>query len=159
MNKKGLPFLIMLAGSFYLVYVPEGFEQLLLKLLPMCLIITYAFLNSTMGPIRKWIIAGLLFSMLGDALILCSFVAGLAAFLIGHILYMTRFLLIRKGWKRKALFLIPIALYALLIVEELVQYILNSGNHSLVIPVIGYIISLMAWTAMMTGNNWAILGS
>lgn len=161
MKKKGLPILFFVVGSIYLVYIPEGFGQLLLKLLPMCLVITYAFLNGTTSPIRKWILAGLLFCMVGDALILYSFVAGLAAFLIGHVLYTTGFLKVGKLSKRKTLLVIPIALYAIIIGREIVQSLLDGGNQSLAVPVIGYIaiISFMAWTAMMTGNKWAIIGS
>ncbi|RAP73501.1 lysoplasmalogenase [Paenibacillus montanisoli] len=140
---------------------PEGLK-LVFKLIPMALILAYAILvcPPSRQPKHWLLLLGLLFSMCGDGL-MKWFVAGLTAFLIGHLFYTASFLRrFRFSWLRAAA-LIPIALYAGLMGQRLVHALQDSGQSELIAPVLIYIavISLMAWTAIMTGNLYAIIGS
>ncbi len=128
----------------------------------MVLIISYAFsqipYHST--KYRTLILLGLIFCMIGDGTLIW-FVVGLSAFLIGHLFYATGFI---SGWKYsiyRMLAIVPIAIYTFFLCSNLVNSLNESGKESLVIPVIAYsvAISLMVFTAIMTGNKWAILGS
>lgn len=164
MQKKWLPFSILLMGFLYIFILPEEpvLVNILFKIIPMLLIIFYAFLNKGAGSGKYSIIIliGLFFCMLGDGLIYW-FVIGLTAFLIGHLFYIGGFL---NQWTfslMRFLSIIPIAVYALIIGSRLVTSIQNNGEHGLIIPVILYVtvISIMFWSAVMTGNKSAIIGS
>lgn len=167
MLKKALllPLLILATGFVYIAFIPE--EPLALKitfkLIPMFLIIFYGsrLVTGKVNTVQRLIIIGLFVCMIGDASIAVSFVAGLAAFLVGHLFYITGF------WKASEMNLlrltaiIPIAIYAFLFGRPLLAALRTDGTEELILPVIAYItvISLMALTAIMTGNKWAIIGS
>jgi alkenylglycerophosphocholine/alkenylglycerophosphoethanolamine hydrolase len=148
----------------YIFIIPDDPHngKLLFKLIPMVLIICYAFFQfPSKKSITHWIIlAGLFFCMLGDGL-LEWFVIGLSAFLIGHVFYMIGFL--RKWAFSKVRFamIVPLLVYAFILGREVIESLLQDGNNALVLPVLIYIIviSLMACSAIMTGNLWAITGS
>jgi len=159
-----LPVLILLTGLLYIFIIPDNPHavKILFKLIPMLLIICYAYLQfPSKKSMTPWIILiGLCFCMFGDGL-LRWFVVGLSAFLIGHLFYLTGFL---RRWhfsKARLAMIVPLALYAFIISREIVAALLRDGNNALVIPVLLYItvISCMAWAAIMTGNKWAIIGS
>lgn len=132
------------------------------KLIPMVLIIFYALrrLPGSPGPAFRLIVIGLFFCMLGDGFIAVSFVAGLGAFLVGHLFYLTGFLKMSRMTKLRLSAIIPIGLYSLIIGSQLIAF-LSEENDALVIPVIAYmlVISLMALSAILTGNRLAIAGS
>lgn len=164
MKKLFLPLLILITSALYIFIIPDEplLRNLLFKLIPMWLIMTYAF-----KPLREnrsftsWIILiGLLFCMFGDGL-LHWFLIGLSAFLIGHIFYIIGFF---KEWRFsliRVLSIIPISFYAIFIGRILAESLSEKGHNTLIIPVILYtmIISAMAWAAIMTSNKWAIAGS
>jgi len=56
---------------------------------------------------------------------------------------------------------IPLGIYSVFIGRELVDSLIKGGDQALMIPVIFYIlvISIMLFSAILTGNKWAILGS
>lgn len=165
MNKYRLPLLILVMGLLYIFVIPSEpvAVKLLFKVIPMLLIITYAYVNA---PDRKqyydWmLLTGLFFCMLGDAFIIGSFIYGLAAFLIGHIFYLTGFF---RKWRFSKLhfaMVLPIGLYAFFMGGEIIQALIRDNNKALIVPVLLYItvISLMMWSAIMTGNKWAMIGS
>ncbi len=162
--KYGLPFLIAVMGMLYIFVIPtEPFiVKLLFKLIPMWLILLYAYLRM---PTKKtsihWIIfIGLFFGMLGDGL-LVWFVIGLTAFLIGHLFYMTGFFRSWQYSRFRFYSFIPLALFAAFMSWRMIEALNMSGNEALIIPVLLYIfvISLMAWSAIMTGQLWLIIGS
>lgn len=164
LKRLTLPLLIFVASTVYIFIIPDDpfLLKLLFKLIPMWLIITYAILQLRKNRSKTgWIIlTGLVFSMFGDGL-LHWFLIGLSAFLIGHIFYIIGFF---KEWRFsfvRTLSIIPIGLYAILIGNVLVSSLSEKGNSTLLIPVILYIIiiSLMAWSAIMSGNKWAMAGS
>jgi uncharacterized membrane protein YhhN len=165
MKKIALPLLILFMSGLYIFFIPEDPAPLKVtfKLIPMVLIIIYAYLHFNTNPKpTQWIIlTGLFICMLGDGLIAGSFIFGLAAFLAGHLFYLFGFTRTWKFSKKRFAMIILIFCYSFLISNELVKALIKNGNSNLVIPVIAYVlvISLMAWSAIMTGNKWAIGGS
>jgi alkenylglycerophosphocholine hydrolase len=165
MKKIVLPLLILFMSGLYIFFIPEDPAPLKVtfKLIPMVLIIIYAYLHFNTNPKpTQWIIlTGLFICMLGDGLIAGSFIFGLAAFLAGHLFYLFGFTRTWKFSKTRFAMIIPIFCYSFLISNELVKALIKNGSSNLVIPVIAYVlvISLMAWSAIMTGNKWAIGGS
>ncbi|PAV31599.1 lysoplasmalogenase [Virgibacillus profundi] len=159
-----LPILILLMSILYIFIIPEeplGIK-LLFKLIPMAMIIFYA-IRKLPGKksLTHWLILiGLFFSMIGDGT-LHWFVVGLSAFLIGHLFYMTGFFAKWNFSVIRFLMIVPIAVYGFFMGSELLNALKQEGNDTLIIPVLAYIIviSLMAWSAVMTGNKWVIMGS
>ncbi|MCM3124974.1 lysoplasmalogenase [Mesobacillus sp. AQ2] len=165
MKKFVLPLLILFMSGLYIFFIPEdpASVKITFKLIPMVLIIIYAYLhcNTNPKPAQWIIITGLFICMLGDGLIAGSFIFGLAAFLTGHLFYLFGFIRTWKFSKTRFAMIILIFVYSFLISNELVKALMDNGNSNLIIPVIAYVfvISLMAWSAIMTGNKWAIAGS
>jgi len=164
MLNKLLPWLILISGLIYIFFVPsEPFlVSIAMKILPMILIIFYAYNNLSVKQGRfPWIIViGLFFCMIGDAT-LRWFVFGLSMFLIGHIFYSSAFLTKWKfSWSR-FLAIIPIGVYSFFIGSQIIEALNEKGESGLVIPVAIYIfvISFMLFTAVMTGFKSAIIGS
>ncbi|WP_088072898.1 lysoplasmalogenase [Gottfriedia luciferensis] len=162
--KKFLPILILLFGILYIFFIPSKpvSIKILFKLIPMMLIIYYAFSQRPYLSLkyRSLILLGLFFCMIGDGTLIW-FVVGLSAFLIGHLFYAAGFI---AGWRYstfRMLSLVPIAIYAYFLCSNLVNSLNANGQESLVIPVIAYsvAISTMVFTAIMTGNKSAIFGS
>lgn len=159
-----LPLLILVMGLLYIFIIPDEplILKLFFKLIPMVMIIYYAIIQL---PKRKshthlLIIIGLFFSMIGDAT-LHWFVIGLTAFLIGHIFYLAAFFTRWNfSWIRFIL-IVPIIGYGIFMAGKFMDALNQNGNEALIIPVLAYItaISLMALSAIMTGNKWAITGS
>ncbi|WP_239615597.1 lysoplasmalogenase [Cohnella mopanensis] len=164
MKKYGLPALILLMGLLYIFVIPKEPQgvKLLFKLIPMALIIVYAYFHfPAFGKRYHWtMLAGLVFCMMGDGL-LVWFIVGLSSFLIGHLFYMTAFFSKRSLSKLRVATIIPIALYAAFMGNELIHALIRDDKHTLIVPVIVYVavISLMAWSAILSGNKLAIAGS
>jgi alkenylglycerophosphocholine hydrolase len=163
--KYGLPALIVVMGVLYIFVIPDEPQavKLLFKLIPMWLIIAYGYLQMPSNRKRcHWMIGiGLFFCMLGDGLLMGWFIIGLAAFLIGHLFYVTAFI---SRWRFSAIrffMLIPILAYASFMSWHLIQALIQADNYALVAAVLVYIIviSFMIWSAIMTGNKLAMAGS
>ncbi len=165
MKKYLFPILIGLTSFLYIFIIPDeplGIK-ILFKLIPMVLIIIYAFRKLPAKPplALRLVVIGLFFCTLGDAFIAVSFIAGLGAFLVGHLFYVTGFLKASRMNKIRFFAIFPIGAYTFIIGQNLIESLFVDGNNALVIPVIAYIlvISMMALSAIMTGNKWAIVGS
>lgn len=161
---KALPYVIGLMSIVYIFFIPSDPEgvKLLFKLIPMALMLAYACLLClpSKQPKHWLLLLGLFFCMCGDGL-MRWFVAGLSAFLIGHLFYTASFLRrLRFSWLRAASAL-PIGLFAGYMGQRLVHALQDSGQSELIAPVLVYVtaISLMAWTALMTKNLYAAAGS
>ncbi len=164
MKIKLLTFLIFLMSIIYIFLIPSDpfAVKLLFKLIPMWLILYFAYLQQPDDGQKSkgLILIGLFFCMLGDGL-LHWFIIGLSFFLIGHLIYIAGFL---KRWKFSKLrfaSILPLLVFDFIIGNKLINALQEAGSDALVIPVIIYIgaISIMAWAAFMTGNIYAILGS
>ncbi|WP_240041043.1 lysoplasmalogenase [Paenibacillus ginsengarvi] len=160
-----LPILIVATSILYIWLIPNqpASVKLLFKLIPMWLMIAYAWLRRPAEPRRYGIcvLIGLFFCMLGDGLLGVSFVVGLSAFLVGHLFYIAGFL---SAWRfsfAKAVMLLPIAAYGFLVGRELLAALVQNGQTPLLVPVVLYVlvISFMAWASIMTGRGWAAFGA
>lgn len=164
MKRFRLPILISLMSLLYIFLIPSDpyIVKILFKLIPMWLIIAYAYLHIPKPRRRHHVLllTGLFFCMIGDG-VLHWFVIGLSAFLIGHLFYMMGFL---KKWRfstLRFLTIVPLGLYSSYMGWEIVHALLHDNNESLIVPVLLYIsvIAIMTWSAIMTGHVWAIIGS
>ncbi|WP_245832925.1 lysoplasmalogenase [Oceanobacillus timonensis] len=159
-----LPILILTTGFVYIFISPSEplTFSIFFKVIPMVLILIYAFEQSLprREAVHYWIIGGITFCLIGDATLHWFFV-GWTAFFIGHVFYTVGFL---KQWRfswLKSLSVIPLLLFAIWIGYRLVNNLQADGETAYMILVIAYtvIIVLMSFSAIMTGNRWAILGS
>ncbi|MHA6250539.1 lysoplasmalogenase [Oceanobacillus sp. CAU 1775] len=159
-----LPLMILTTGLLYIFIVPDEpfLFKLFFKLLPMGIIIYYAY---TLLPKEKnkthWLIlAGLIFSTVGDGT-LHWFLIGLSAFFIGHVFYVIGFFTRAKFTKWRIAATLPIGIYGIVYGMQLIPALSENGNEAFTIPVTAYIIiiSLMLWSAVLTGNLYAGLGS
>ena len=159
-----LPLLILTMSLVYLFIAPTGplLFSLFFKLVPIFMILIYALqlLPRKKTRTHLLLITGLAFCIIGDAT-LHWFLFGLTAFFIGHLFYMAGFFTQWKYSKMRLTMIIPIAGFACFIGFRLVEALSQEGNAGLIFPVIAYIfiISLMTFSAVMTGNEWAIAGS
>ncbi|GGH12877.1 lysoplasmalogenase [Paenibacillus segetis] len=156
--KRWLPAAILVMGLVYIF----GSSALIFKLIPMWLILIYAYLQKPSVKDRYSLITivGLFFCMLGDGL-LQWFMIGLSAFLMGHLFYTAAFITRwRFSWLR-FLMIIPVLIFGGFMGYQLYHALIDTGDGGLVIPVFIYLIaiSLMGWFSIMTGNKWAMLGS
>ena len=151
-------------GLLYSFIIPnEPFAiNLLFKLIPMVLIIFYAYKQlPRKRKITHWLIMiGLFICMIGDGT-LRWFIVGLSAFLIGHLFYIAGFLMQYKFSVIRFLAIIPLIVFCVVIGNKLVTNLNITGNETLIIPVLFYItaIALMLFLAIMTGNIWVSVGS
>lgn len=166
MRKFGLPALVLATSILYIWFVPSEPEavKLLFKLIPMWLILIYAYLgmrSQTAKEPSHWLtLAGLFFCMIGDGT-LRWFVVGLSMFLIGHLFYIAAFIRHRKMTRARVAAILPIALYAGYFGWQLVDALRQDGDTALIAPVLLYVtvIGIMAWSAILSGNRYAIAGS
>ncbi|GAB6926453.1 lysoplasmalogenase [Paenibacillus sp. JCM 10914] len=164
MKKWILPVIILVMSILYIFFIPSDpmAVKLLFKVIPMLLIIAYAYLHfpSRKSIVHPLLLIGLFFCMIGDATLIW-FIVGLSAFLIGHLFYTAGFLTQWRYSLLRLLSIVPIAIYSAWMGIQLVSSLKLNGQAELIIPVIAYItvISLMLWSAVMTGNLWATFGS
>jgi uncharacterized membrane protein YhhN len=160
---KRLPLAILIMAIIYIWLIPSDplTIKILFKLVPMLLILFYAYLQKPFASSRnRWLIlTGLFFCMQGDWLI-TWFIFGLSSFLVGHLFYVGGFLTKWRYSRVRLMMILPIAVYAIYMGSTIIHH-LSKGETSLIVPVIFYItvISTMVWSAIMTANKWAIIGS
>ena len=141
-------------------YYGPQYHIYLFKPLTMVFILLIAIQGPTTTPSYKYaIIAGLIFSIGGDTLLMPTidrFVPGLVAFLVAHLFYITAFVSgvsFGLAWS-----LVPLAIYGIA-----VYAILFPSLGQLKLPVAAYIVVIlvMAWLAWerwrQTGQNDAFL--
>ncbi|WP_136604381.1 lysoplasmalogenase [Paenibacillus dokdonensis] len=158
MIKRLLPIIILIMGLLYIFLL----HSMLFKLIPMCLILIYAYLR--MPAFKKGyallVLPGLFFCMLGDGL-LHWFLIGLSAFLIGHLFYLSAFITRWRFSFIRLFSVVPIACFAGFMGWRLLQGLENGGNAGMAVPVLMYliVISLMGFFAVMSGNLSASFGA
>lgn len=164
MSRLILTILVMISAALHMWGEYQGPDYLIyiFKPLTMALIITIALLAKN-PPSRKYkiaIIAGLIFSMIGDIFLMLPvdmFIAGLASFLVAQIVYTYAF---RSGrtFRFRLLAVLPIVVYGVL-----VFWLLSPGLNGMSVPVAAYIvvIMVMAWQAWEQWDDvrkrWALL--
>ncbi|MBH5319671.1 lysoplasmalogenase [Paenibacillus sp. GSMTC-2017] len=168
---KWLIALIIVTGSIHLATLSIDSELLhwIFKLVPMILIIVFAVVSPTTGSskvYKRLIIAGLIFSIGGDAFLLLPeekwFTFGLASFLIGHICYTIAMISRIKRSFLTVLAVLPIATYSFVLASQLhTQIFEKRADTDIWLPVLIYIIVIasMCWTAILSKNVFAGIGA
>lgn len=113
---------------------------------------------------RAWFIAALVLSLLGDVLLMLpsdQFVAGLAAFLAGHVCYVVGFWLDPPSGVAVLLAAVVVVAVVSPVAARIVRGLQESGNRELTGPVVAYVsvISAMVISAIATGNVAAAVGA
>lgn len=112
-------------------------------------LLTYFCSHSTTlnKRLRILIVSALLFSVLGDILLMFVnlgshyFLFGLIAFLLAHIMYVIAFARTRENSRNPIGFISVLVLYSCTLF-----YLLNNGLHKMLLPVITYMLVIMAMT-------------
>jgi len=136
--------------------------ELVLKPIPVLMLVAVLLRRSRGGASATLITLGLVASALGDVLLSWSegaFIAGLVAFLVGHVLYLSAFVVQEKS--ASLLRLLPFALWT-----GGVFAVLYPNLGELMVPVGAYVavITVMAWRASamwgrVTGGGAALVGA
>lgn len=143
-------YLAVLAVDLFAVYSGNDAFRYGSKPLLMPLLIVYFVFdtNSSVLSLKKWVILALVFSWLGDILLLFEslnsnyFIFGLIAFLIAHVFYIVLFdqVRVREKFKQSLLPLLPIAIYYILLISLLQP---NLGGMQKPVSIYGLVISIM----------------
>jgi uncharacterized membrane protein YhhN len=128
-------------------------------------------LRSVRSNLKKWIIAALLFSWLGDVLLMLQddnslfFLLGLSAFLLAHIFYILffHFIRIKEDVKSRWYLLLIVVVYYILLIALLSPWL---GDMKLPVRIYGIVISFMFMLAMhmlfiknKNAGRWLMLGA
>ncbi len=161
MNKKIwiTLYLVVLATDLIGVYTENETLRYITKPLLMPVLVVYFIINTTAftSPLKKWIVLALLFSWLGDVLLMFEtlnssfFIFGLVAFLIAHIFYILFYqsVLRLENLKRNYWLIVPVLIYYVSLI-----YILNPhlGEMKLPVRIYGAVISYMLIQALQIGR-------
>jgi uncharacterized membrane protein YhhN len=109
--------------------------------------------NAVTSGFKKWIVAALFFSWVGDVLLIFQdndklfFILGLSAFLIAHIFYIVFFhqVRVRESVKSNAWLLLPVVVYYAALITLLSPHL---GDMKLPVRIYGIVISFMFMLAM-----------
>jgi uncharacterized membrane protein YhhN len=129
------------------------------------LIVAALVLGATDSSAGLWLLAALVFGLIGDVLLLgdsdARFRSGLASFLVGHLLFVVSFVVLgldQPGW----LWIAWLVLFACLIAtRRVVPATFLRGGRALAFPVAGYtvVIGAMLIIAFDTGEPLIALGA
>lgn len=144
--------------------VATGRQRLIYCCKPATLILLIAVactLDPVHSDVRTWFVVALVLSLVGDVLLMLPrdfFVAGLGAFLLGHLAYIVGLNLHSDG---RWIFAIPILLVVALSAVRLIGGIRRNGHDKLLVPVFAYVvvIAVMVASAAASGNSVALAGA
>ena len=168
--KKGfwiILFLIDLLIDLAAVYFKNETLRYISKPLLMPLLIVYFIFHTHpfVSSLKKWIVFALIFSWLGDVLLMFEsingsfFIFGLVAFLIAHIFYIFFFenVIKKEGLNKNYWWFIPVLIYYVALISVLSPHL---GDMKLPVRIYGIVISYMLIEALQTGriNNRAAAG-
>ena len=150
-------FVAILAIHLVSIAVKIQLVEYITKPMIVALLVVY-FLSQTGGivsGIKKWIVSALIFSWMGDVLLMFQpnasvfFLLGLSAFLVAHIFYIIFFhyVRVRENIKSKPLLLFIVVAYYFSLILLLSPYL---GDMKLPVRVYGIVISFMFMLAMHT---------
>lgn len=148
-------FSIILITDLVAVYINNEMLRYIFKPLLVIILISY-FLSQTkiwQSNFKKWILAALFFSWLGDVLLMFEpqnsifFLLGLSAFLLAHVFYIIFFhsIRLRENIKSRWLPLIIVVIYYAILISLLSPYL---GKMKLPVRIYGIVISFMFMLAM-----------
>ena len=120
------------------------------KMTPVMVLAAFV-LRASRTPARRLAGLGLVVGAVADAAIEFSFIAGLATFLVAHLLYIAAF--VRVDARLRILRLLPVALWAGAALPVLVTH---AGSLALPVLVYGIVIFTMIWraAAALEGPGW-----
>jgi len=112
---------------------------------------------------QRWWLLALALGLCGDVLLMLpqdGFVAGLGAFLLGHIAYIAGFQAAGVPATAVGLWLAPLLLVLLVVLPRAIRGVIKAGRGTLVAPVVVYalVISVMAASALASGSRLAAAG-
>ena len=151
-----LSFFTLLLGIFYLIAVERQVKSWVYPLKPGTMVIIILIVVMGLGnqpaSFSWWILAGLIFSILGDIFLMLPkdrFVFGLASFLVGHACYIVAFLSLPDRGEVNIWIIAALLVVAMFYLIKLSKGVLNSGGIVLFLAVTGYvaIITAMVWAA------------
>ncbi len=166
-------FFIVLVADLISIYIknePAGyvFKPLLIPAIAGYFIF-HTGINNTV--LKKWIIAALIFSWMGDVLLLFQdrneifFLSGLASFLLAHIFYIIFFhqVRLREKVKSNPWLLVVVVIYYAALISWLSPYL---GNMKFPVRIYGIVICIMFMLALHTlsiknkiAGRWMVTGA
>ena len=161
MNKKFwiIIYLAVLAIDLYAVYTVNQTIRYITKPLLMPLLVVYFTTNTKpfASSLKKWIVLALLFSWLGDLMLMFEsangnfFIFGLVAFLLAHIFYILFYenVLRLESVKKNYLWFIPVLIYYTVLIYVLSPHL---GDMKLPVRIYGIVISYMLIQALQVGK-------
>ncbi len=148
-------FLLVLTGNIAGMYMDSPWLEKITKPLLMIVMIIYfvSSLTTVSSGLKKWIIAALAFSWLGDVLLMFQqgrpvfFLLGLSAFLIAHLFYIFFFHRVRVNEQVKSRWWLPavVVVYYAVLIAVLYPKL---GDMKVPVPVYGIVISFMLLLAL-----------
>lgn len=148
-------FLLVLTGNIAGMYMDSPWLEKITKPLLMIVMIIYfvSSLTTISSGLKKWIIAALAFSWLGDVLLMFQqgrpvfFLLGLSAFLIAHLFYIFFFHRVRVNEQVKSRWWLPavVVVYYAVLIAVLYPKL---GDMKVPVPVYGIVISFMLLLAL-----------
>ena len=148
-------FFIILIADLIAVQLNYKIAEYIFKPLIIIWLLAYFILQlrAVRSNLKKWIIAALLFSWLGDVLLMLQddnsffFLLGLSAFLVAHVFYILFFHFIRmkENVKSRWWLLLIVALYYLILISFLSPHL---GDMKLPVRIYAIVISFMFMLAM-----------
>lgn len=148
-------FLLVLTGNIAGMYMNSPWLEGITKPLLMVVMIIYfvSSVNTISSALKKWIMAALAFSWLGDVLLMFQqdkpifFLLGLSAFLIAHIFYILFFHKVRVNEQVKSRWwlLAIVTVYYAALITLLYPHL---ADMKVPVPVYGIVISFMLLLAM-----------
>lgn len=168
-----LLFAIVLIADLVGIQIQDDTLQFIFK--PMIIPVVIGYFDShvnniSKGP-NKWIVFALIFSWIGDALLMFQdknsvfFLAGLSAFLLAHIFYIVYFhqVRVKEIVKSNPWLLLVVVVYYAALISFLSPYL---GDMKLPVRIYGIVISFMFMLAMhmlfiknKTAGQWMMIGA
>jgi len=150
-------------GILYSILLLNGNDTLTWYLKPLLLpFLFYVVVKSEPFATKKWLISALLFSWIGDCILLFAdkgelyFIFGLVAFLVAHILFIVLFTqqtLVSVSFK-KPLFWVGFIMILIYLVSMLVFLLPTLGDLKIPVGIYAITISIMLVIALKGAFNW-----
>jgi uncharacterized membrane protein YhhN len=148
-------FILILLADLIAIQLNYKIAEYVFKPLIVIWLLSYFILQTrnVKSDLKKWIIAALLFSWLGDVLLMLQgdnslfFLLGLSAFLLAHIFYILffHFVRIRENVKSRWYLLLTVVIYYALLISILSPWL---EEMKLPVRIYGIVISFMFMLAM-----------